>query len=249
MRASATSNLAGKVRMIPILTVLTTLIVSMLITQLAGAALVQTGLSTESARFQARSAFSGVGFTTSEAESVVNHPVRRRIVMGVMLLGNVGLVAAITALGVSFVSPGGAGWNRVFVLLLGLVAIWVLFRAPLSRHLIDRMIGWALKRIGQQEALDYANLLQFNEGFRVAEAVAGDHDWLTGQSVYELRSAGNPLVVLRIQRPDEELRGIPEPTDQIQAGDTVVLYGERSALARACSMCADKLAARQGENR
>ena len=37
---------------------------------------VATGTSSELARFQARSAFTGVGFTTSEAESVVLHPVR-----------------------------------------------------------------------------------------------------------------------------------------------------------------------------
>ena len=40
-------------------------------------ALQRTGLSREAATFQAQSAFMGVGFTTSESESLVNHPVRR----------------------------------------------------------------------------------------------------------------------------------------------------------------------------
>lgn len=39
-----------------------------------------TGLSTDVAAFQAQSAFSGAGFTTSESESIVNHPVRRKII-------------------------------------------------------------------------------------------------------------------------------------------------------------------------
>jgi len=37
-------------------------------------------LSVEAAHFQARSALTGVGFTTSESELIVGHPARRRIV-------------------------------------------------------------------------------------------------------------------------------------------------------------------------
>jgi hypothetical protein len=55
-------------------------------------------MSRDSARFQARSAFSGSGFTTTESESVVSHPVRRRIIMLLMLLGNAGLVTMIATL-------------------------------------------------------------------------------------------------------------------------------------------------------
>lgn len=56
-------------------------LVSFLITRVTTVALTVTGMAKESARFQARSAVSGVGFTTSESEAVVNHPLRRRIVM------------------------------------------------------------------------------------------------------------------------------------------------------------------------
>jgi hypothetical protein len=65
---------------IGVIAFLTVLALSMLITGLATSALSMTGLSRESARFQARSAFTGTGFTTQEAEKVVNHPVRRRII-------------------------------------------------------------------------------------------------------------------------------------------------------------------------
>lgn len=59
-------------------------------------------MSRESARFQARSALTGVGFTTSEAEDVVSHPVRRRIVGGLMMVGSAGLVTAAASLFLSF---------------------------------------------------------------------------------------------------------------------------------------------------
>ncbi len=51
---------------IGVIAFLTVLALSMLITGLATSALAMTGLSREAARFQARSAFTGTGFTTKE---------------------------------------------------------------------------------------------------------------------------------------------------------------------------------------
>src|SRR5699024_9833199 len=76
---------------------------SVLITRIATIALTHTGLSRESARFQARSALTGSGFTTSESEKVVSHPVRRRIILLLMLIGNAGIVTAVSSLILTFV--------------------------------------------------------------------------------------------------------------------------------------------------
>lgn len=65
------------VGIIGIVAFLTVLALSLTITRVATLVLAMTGLSWEAARFQARSAFTGTGFTTSEAESIVSHPVRR----------------------------------------------------------------------------------------------------------------------------------------------------------------------------
>ncbi|MEE3220394.1 MAG: potassium transporter TrkA, partial [Planctomycetota bacterium] len=54
--------------MVAVATLLITLTVTLLITRVATVALMVTGLSRESARFQARSALTGVGFTTYESE-------------------------------------------------------------------------------------------------------------------------------------------------------------------------------------
>ena len=45
----------------------------LIVTRVATVALTMTGMTLQHARFQARSAFTGTGFTTSEAEAVVNH--------------------------------------------------------------------------------------------------------------------------------------------------------------------------------
>ena len=53
---------------------------SALVTKVAAIALMHTGLSTEIAKFQARSAYTGSGYTSQESEKLMNHPVRRKIV-------------------------------------------------------------------------------------------------------------------------------------------------------------------------
>jgi len=56
--------------------------VSFLIVKAAAVALMMSGMDSKRALFQALSAFSGTGFTTKEAEFVMNHPTRRRVIPG-----------------------------------------------------------------------------------------------------------------------------------------------------------------------
>ena len=75
-------------------------------TRMAAGALIATGLPPEVASFQARSAFSGAGFTTTEAENVVNHPARRKIIGTTMFVGNLGTPTLVVTVLVGFLAPG-----------------------------------------------------------------------------------------------------------------------------------------------
>jgi hypothetical protein len=94
------------IAIVGIIAFLTVLCLSLIVTRIATIALTYTGLSRQAAAFQARSAFTGTGFTTSEAEKVVDHPVRRRIIMTLMVARSAGLVTILISLILSF---GGSG--------------------------------------------------------------------------------------------------------------------------------------------
>ncbi len=81
--------------MIAALTLFIVLTLSVLVIRTGAVALRLTGLPDEAARFQARSAFTGTGFTTSESEPIVTHPVRRRIVSLLMTIGSLGFVSVL----------------------------------------------------------------------------------------------------------------------------------------------------------
>lgn len=134
--------------MISIISLLVVLTLSILVTRIATVALTHTGLARESAKFQARSAFTGVGFTTDESEKVFNHPIRQRILLLLMLLGNAGVVTAVSSLILSFINLNQSGallWH-IPLLVGGLMLLWTFASSRwVDRHL-SNLVSKALKR-------------------------------------------------------------------------------------------------------
>ena len=90
--------------MTALISLLTAIVFSILVTRIAAVAFTLTGLSRDVADLQGLSAFSGVGFTTSESDHITEHPARRRILMLVIRLGNIGVVTVISSLVLTFVN-------------------------------------------------------------------------------------------------------------------------------------------------
>lgn len=218
--------------MLAITTVIVALFVSLLITRIATVALSATGLSREAARFQARSAFTGVGFTTGEAETVVNHPVRRRVILLLMLLGNAGLVTILASLLISFAGAEDATetWQRIAVLFGGLLAIFLLARSRYADKLMSRAIAYALTRFTTLDVKDYAELLQLAGGYGVAELEVDPDLWVADKSLEELDLRREGIAVLGIQRATGTYVGVPKGATHIEVGDTLLLYGHRDLL-------------------
>lgn len=215
-----------------ITTLLITLLISLTVTRIASVALEQTGLSSQSARFQARSAFTGCGFTTSESESLVNHPVRRRILAILMLLGNVGLVAVAASVIVAFTEGDGPMGQRGWLLLGGgLLAVAVIANSRLVDRVMCGVIRWALGRFTDLEVSDYSNLLHIADEYRVVETDVERAGLPTGR-LRDLDLRG--LLVLGVQRPGGEYIGAPHGDTEIQKGDGLLLYGKAASLDQVC---------------
>lgn len=215
----------------PVVGLLVIVLVTMVVNRIATVALTFTGLSKEMARFQARSAFSTCGFTTSESESVVNHPVRRRIIGLLMLLGNAGLVGVISTGLLSFTGKGTYPIElRIGVLAAGLALLWIIAN---SRWIDDRMsqvISWALRRFTELEVHDFTNLLNLGAGYSVTELALEPGDWLVAQRLDELRLSDIGINILGIRRADGEFVGTPTGSTYLRKGDKLIVYGNRSNI-------------------
>jgi len=231
--------------MTSILSLFVVLVLSWLVQRTATIALILTGLSSESARFQARSAFTGSGFTTSESESVVGHPVRRRILMILMLLGNVGIVTVVAS---SVLTLGGIGGSRHWLLdisFLGLALGGVVALATsgrVERHLTV-WIERALKRWTDLDVNDYAKLLHLCGEYSVVEMLVEDGKWLADRTLADLALGAEGILVLGIQPSGGQYNGVPTGQTRVGVGDTLTLYGRVGRLEkldrRRCDVAGD----------
>ncbi len=220
--------------MIVLLTFLLVVLFSIIVVRIGTVALKMTGLSRDVAAFQAQSAFSGVGFTTSESEYVVSHPVRRRIIRILMLLGSAGLTSAMATLVLTFVGTSPQEMlDRAIWLAIGLAALFFFARSKL----IDRGLSWiierALEKFTHIRIYDYEQLLGLSKGYTISMINVKDNSWLAGRKLRELRLNDEGVLVLAIYRKvdgQERFIGAPRGDTIILPGDTLVCYGPEETL-------------------
>lgn len=219
--------------MLAVASSLIVVVVSILVTRIATAALEATGLPHDVAAFQARSALTNAGFTTSEAESVVDHPVRRRIVAILLLVGSAGLATVVASLVISFVSATRSeAATRFFVLVAGLLIILVLVRSKPVTRVISRVIDAALRRWTDLDTRDLVSLLGLTGEYEVSEFEVKPKDWLAAKNLEQTRLYDEGITVLAIRRGDGQFIGAPRASTIVYPYDKVVVYGRAEDLER-----------------
>ncbi|MDG1357962.1 MAG: TrkA C-terminal domain-containing protein [Akkermansiaceae bacterium] len=217
-----------------LLALLTIVFVSLLIVRVGTNALVLTGMSLSASRFQAASAFFGVGFTTAEAEMVVGHRVRRRIILHLIVAGNIGLTSALATLIVTFVNKGDEGASALFailgIVLLSILVLYILASTAFIRRPMDALMKYSLERAGVVRALDYELLLNVEHGYCVSDfKIAAGHQF-EGKPLYESRPNDHGIVILGVTKVDGSFVGTPGKEEVLKSGDTLMVYGSEEAV-------------------
>lgn len=221
--------------LVGVLTLLFAVLVSMLVVRVGTVALMLTGLTRDLARFEARSAFTGAGYTTSDSEKVIRHPVRRQIIMLLMMLGNIGIITVISTLIVSLINSSGEGLSgslffRLAIMLVGLTVLWRLAYSQWIDDQLSHMITWALKRYSNLNDRDYLGLLHLAKDFEVIEMHVEEGKWLANKTLTELRLGDEGVLVLGIERADGTYIGAPRGQRILIDGDILLVYGPRDLL-------------------
>jgi NhaP-type Na+/H+ and K+/H+ antiporter len=206
--------------------------ISMLTTRIATIALSHTGLSRESARFQARSALTGSGFTTTESEKVVNHPVRRKIILMLMLIGNAGLVTAVSSLILTFVISDSefSLISSIAIIVLGVAGIWWAAQSQVIDRFLSRIIDKALRRYTSLDVRDYSAILHLSGDYQITELRVEEEDWIAGKMLKDLRLSHEGVLVLGVQRKKGNFIGTPSGDTKIFPEDVVTVYGRASSF-------------------
>jgi hypothetical protein len=214
--------------MVAIVSLLVIAMVSLLAVRAGSTALMMTGLSWDTASFQSYSAFFGVGFTTREAEMVVNHPVRRRIIRDLILAGNIGVTSAAATL-IATMVQNSSGFRPLLIvsgLVVGLGLLLYLTRVSWVQRAIDKVIQRTLEQTGLVRVMDYELLLRIQHGYVISEMEILADSTIANQSLRQSRPWDQGVVILSVKTDGKDLLGIPNANTVLRVGDVVTVYGE-----------------------
>jgi len=201
------------------------ILLSALIVKIGSIALRMTGIDRETARFQSLSAFTGTGFTTSEAENIVNHPQRRKVIKTLMVLGNAGIVSAVAMLIISF--KGNTLTESLAKLgILGLAGLGILIFSLVKglENIVDTFIEKRLSSVTHFSMGGLSEVIRLARGYGIFEiAVTADHP-LAGSRLMDTDLSKKEILVLAIKR-GFNLIPAPKATEVIEPGDRLVCFG------------------------
>lgn len=218
--------------MIAAITLFLVVSISALITKIATIALIHTGLSTDSAKFQSRSAYTGVGFSTSESEKIMNHPVRRRIIFNLMIIGNAGIVTVMSSLILTFILPETLA-SKLYGLLtvvVGMILIWLAIRSKWVDRALSALITRMLKKYTDLDIQDFAAILHLKDDFKISEKSIGPDDWMANKTIRTLNLRKEGLIILGIDRDGTDYLGSPNGDALILPDDVITVYGKSVVL-------------------
>lgn len=218
--------------MTAIISLLVIITLSVLTTRIGTLALIHTGLSKEVAKFQARSAYLGVGFTTRESEMVMKDGVRRKILTILIFLGNAGIITTISSAIFSFISIDESGLfsPELLVLIAGLLILLALSRSRYVDQKLSEVINKALKKYTYLDVKDYYSLLHIEEDYRVSEIKVRDDDWLNNKCLKELQLEAEGVRILGIKRENGRYIGAPVGKTRVRTNDILIIYGRTDTL-------------------
>lgn len=203
------------------------LILLIIIVEIATVALHMTGLDIKSSRFQALSAFTSTGFTTKEAESVVNHKQRRKIIMILMVTGFVTWASLVSLIVNAFLSAGELIPSIIQILSLLIIFLIILLLArhrPFVKAFRNKISGCLENRTALKgKSIDEVLRLAQNFGIATITIIKGSKN--IGLSLRETALRDRDILVLAIER-NNKILPAPRASDILIEGDTLICYGK-----------------------
>jgi hypothetical protein len=204
--------------------------ISALFVRISAFSLELTGIPWEQAKFQALSAFTNAGFTTRESEAIVQHPVRRRIISTVIILGNAGIVTVIgTFAGTMLESDVSDSLESIGIIAGGLIVLSLLSRWTWLMEAMRRQVKAFLAKRYNFQPPKAEELLRLGEGYDLTRIELSDASPCVNKALKELDLPSWMVQVLAIERAGD-FKPVPRGNDRLLAGDALIVYGAEGAI-------------------
>lgn len=208
-----------------VIPVIIIVVVFFLIVRIATITLKLTGIDEQTARFQAISAFTGTGFTTKEAETILEDQLRRKTIIVLMVLGKVGIVSVIGSLFFSFGKDNliddlfKSGILLALIFILYKITTLKGFSRALNKFIEKNIVTRGIIR---QKALE--ELFHLPKGYGLTQLTITGKSKEDGLTLVEAGFIKKDILILSIERKNE-LIPFPHANDIIRKGDKLLCYG------------------------
>lgn len=193
-----------------------------------------TGLDRNAAFFQSLSAFTGTGFTTLQAEKVVEHKVRRNITMTLIILGYAAAATVVATLvkSVEVKSLWDGVWH-ISVALFAVVSAYLFFRGNGMLRLNDLIRRWVASQVDHEPVL-HDDLFKYKPGFGITRIEIPEDSRVVGKRLMDLDLKENKLQILLIEMEDDTVV-VPDGHYTVQPLSHLVVFGRLDAVQKAFS--------------
>jgi hypothetical protein len=187
-----------------------------------------TGMERRRARFQTLSAITGTGFTTTEAESVVNHPKRRNIAYWLIFLGTTAILGSLVGL-VFFVIHGSEiSLADIIIMVITIVTIILLIKLGAVNRLTDGIVRFIRKR-KPTSYLPAEEIVHQVGSYGVARLAISEKIVETTPNPGNIGLRERGVAILAIERMDAVIP-FPRDDEKLLAGDYLLCYGKVADL-------------------
>ncbi|TNE86434.1 MAG: hypothetical protein EP330_22090 [Deltaproteobacteria bacterium] len=192
-----------------------------------GIAFESTGMDREMARFQALSAFTGTGFTTLAAEQIVEHRVRRRIAMTLIILGWAGAASVVaTMIRSLYVDSALKGLENI-ALGVALAGLSIFAIRRYSDELVSAVRRVVMKRVGGI-LVPQEDLLRVDGGLGLSRIEVPEFSRVIGVPLKDLHLRRDQLSIVLIERNHHSI--VPNADSVLEHKDHVVLFGRLDSV-------------------
>jgi hypothetical protein len=206
---------------------LVVMLISWAIVQVGAMMYELTGMNRRQAKFQSLSAFTGTGFTTREAESAINVPIRRRITSTLIVLGYGGTASVVaTVLRSVEVESFKETALNIAVMALVFASVWLVLRRHGRMSWFSDFLRRELTKRMTEDRVPHEDLFSYKKGYGVTRIEVPRGSKVVGLRLRDLDLRKHRLQVLAIEEDGgQEVLPVPHPDTVLTDRQHLILYG------------------------
>ncbi|WP_244913552.1 TrkA C-terminal domain-containing protein, partial [Heyndrickxia sporothermodurans] len=179
-----------------------------------------TGLDNNISRFQVISMLTGTGFTTSESELIIEHPLRRK-------LGAFSLAVIISV--VSSILSDDFRTKEISYLAVVLIIIFYILKIPALQKALSKHLRNNIKHTYKTHELPIKNVLLKNKGDAFLDVELKKSSPFIAKTCAEIMNESDDYLLILLKRGEVLIRK-DCMKEKLQAGDHLYLYGNKEAI-------------------